>query len=255
MAHISLNYKSQSLVRNISLEVFLPYGEGLPVDTPPYKTFYFLPGFSGSAIELATYLSFRKQSLVHNIAVVIVNGDNSFYIDKSDRMAMYSTFITKELLEVTRDLLPLSDKKEDTFIGGLSMGGYGSLINGLQHTDTFGKIAMLSPGIDFYKMNDDGKPGFTQEFLDDIFNSREEHQNSLEFPEKIITEHVNNAVEFPDLFLTCGTEDELTYDDTVYLFNLLKENNIEVEYIEDTGNHDIFFWEKMMTPMFSFLAK
>jgi len=255
MAHISLDYKSESLVRNVSLEVFLPYSEGVPEDGRLYKTLYFLPGFSASAIELATYLSFRTKSLIHNIAVVIVNGDNSFYINKPERMEMYEAFITKEVPKVTRDLFPLSDKKEDTFIGGLSMGGYGSLVNGLKDTDTFGKIAMMSPAIDLYKMLDDSKQGFTQNFLDGLFESREAHQNSLEFPETAIEEHIKNDREFPELFLTCGTDDELTYDDTVQLHKILNENDIEVEYIEDSGNHDIFFWDKMMTPMFEFLAK
>ena len=46
---------------------------------------------------------------------------------------------------MTRKLLPLSHRREDTFIAGISMGGYGALINGLRYSDTFSKIGMLSP--------------------------------------------------------------------------------------------------------------
>jgi len=37
--------------------------------------------------------------------------------------------------------------------------------------------------------------------------------------------------------------------------NLLKENNVPVEFIEGSGGHDVLFWDKMMDNVFSFLAK
>ena len=40
--------------------------------------------------------------------------------------------------------MPLSHKRVDTFIGGLSMGGFGALRNGLKYSDTFGSIISLS---------------------------------------------------------------------------------------------------------------
>lgn len=40
--------------------------------------------------------------------------------------------------------MPLSHKRVDTFIGGLSMGGFGALRNGLKYSDTFGSIVSLS---------------------------------------------------------------------------------------------------------------
>ena len=58
------------------------------------------------------------------------SGDNKFYIDNPDSGEMYGSFIGKELIEFTRKTFPLSQKREDTFIAGLSMGGYGALVNG-----------------------------------------------------------------------------------------------------------------------------
>ena len=53
MAHMTLDFKSTALTRNVSMEVFLPGGEGLPTVNPPYKTLYFLPGFSAISTALA----------------------------------------------------------------------------------------------------------------------------------------------------------------------------------------------------------
>lgn len=59
------------------------------------------------------------------------SGDNAFYIDQPKMNNNYGEFIGRELVELTRKMFPLSDKREDTYIGGLSMGGYGALRNGL----------------------------------------------------------------------------------------------------------------------------
>ena len=64
----------------------------------------------------------------------------------------YSEFIGKELVKITRRMFPLSYKKEDTCIAGLSMGGYGAIRNGLKYHDTFGYIAGLSSAMILEKM-------------------------------------------------------------------------------------------------------
>ena len=48
--------------------------------------------------------------------MVMPSGDNSFYVDRPDANNNYGEFIGKELVEITRRMFPLSDKREDTFI-------------------------------------------------------------------------------------------------------------------------------------------
>ena len=87
----------------------------------------------------------------------------------------YSTFVGKEVVEMTRKLLPLSHKREDTYLAGVSMGGYGTLLNGMRYADTFGRIAAMSPAIDTYEVHENQPDaGFSIELLDNIFGSREE---------------------------------------------------------------------------------
>lgn len=79
-----------------------------------------------------------------NLAVVMPAGENAFYVDQPSIGAMHGQFIGEELVEITRKMFPLSRKREDTFIGGLSMGGFGALRNGLKYHDTFGAVICLS---------------------------------------------------------------------------------------------------------------
>ena len=61
---------------------------------------------------------------------------------------MAQFFAEDELVELTRRMFPLSREREDTFIAGLSMGGYGALKCGLRAPETFSKVASLSGGLD-----------------------------------------------------------------------------------------------------------
>ena len=159
MANLHLNFRSDMLMRSVYPRVFLPdYNDWNDV-TPPYRTLYFLHGYSGGALETATFTNFALYAAVHGIAIVMIDGDNSFYVDDRKRNAYYSRYVGEEIVEVTRKLLPLSRRREDTFIAGISMGGYGALINGLRYSDTFSKIGMLSPALGMYPENGQMLPG------------------------------------------------------------------------------------------------
>lgn len=127
-----------------------------------------MPGYAASATQLIDYLPLRAHSELKGIAVVIPNGENAFYLDKPAYNDNFSTFVSKELVDFTRSVLPLSDKPEDTFVGGISMGGFGSLCNGLTHPETFSMIAAFSPALNIYHV-----PGFATELSDHFFDSEE----------------------------------------------------------------------------------
>ena len=65
-------------------------------------------------------------------AVIMPSGANSFYLDNDATGERFGGFIGEELVEVTRKMFSLSDRREDTAVAGLSMGGFGALRNGLK---------------------------------------------------------------------------------------------------------------------------
>lgn len=97
-------------MRGVNIKVILPSDGMAGKWEPPYKTLYLLPGYSATATELITYLGLRGQSELKGIAIVLPDGENLFYQDLPDRMTFYSTYVGKELVEVTRKMLPLSTK-------------------------------------------------------------------------------------------------------------------------------------------------
>ena len=253
MAYMTFEYKSFAQMKGVTVRAYLPDAYVSGVDTAPLKTCYFLPGFSADSTEIATFLRLRRQCELKNIAVIIVDGENRFYIDHPEKYQSYSTFVGKELVDVTRRMLPLSHKREDTFIAGISMGGYGALYNGLKYKDTFSKIAALSPAPDIYRVFEENPAaGFLPEQLKDLFGTREEYVNSEWCLDTFYSaENLENA---PEILLCCGDQDRLVYPMGKDFAEAVAERGYKCQYLAGDGDHETDYWEGVLDPVFSFLA-
>ena len=151
MALIQCNFFSKSLMRTVPIQVVLPTDKTLGPDGSapqgPFKTLYLLHGIFGNDTDWVCGTRVQSWAQDRNLAVVMPSGENSFYVDMPKASAYYGTYIGKELVDFTRRTFPLSHKREDTFIGGLSMGGYGAIVNGLQNPETFGAVCALSSAL------------------------------------------------------------------------------------------------------------
>ena len=152
MAFIQMNFLSESLMRTVNVNVILPVDKidvtGGPIQEPqPFKTLYLLHGILGSHVDWINGTNIQRWAEEKNLAVVMPAGENSFYLDREETHELYGTYVGRELVELTRKAFPLSRRREDTFIGGLSMGGYGAVHVGLAFPETFSAIIALSSAI------------------------------------------------------------------------------------------------------------
>jgi S-formylglutathione hydrolase FrmB len=254
MAFITMQYNSVALGRGISVHVILPSdGISMVNHEPPYKTVYFLTGYSVDATSLVSYLPFRKECELKGLAAVIISGENAFYQDKPERGENYAQLVGKEIVEVTRNFFPLSDKREDTYIAGISMGGYGALLNGIRFRETFSKIAALSPACDPDNLlNDFQELGFHSDTFQNIFGSKHDYENGGANLYKVYPKTSIESI--PELFIACGIGDTLVYPTVKRFVNTLEEAGIPHVFKTSMGNHEMDFWERMMDSTFSFLA-
>ena len=58
----------------------------------------------------------------------------------------------------------------------------------------------------------------------------------------------------PELFLCCGKEDRGVYSAVEKFETALRKANIPHIYRGGHGDHELYYWEQMMDPAFSFLA-
>ena len=240
MALIQVNYVSSALQRTIPLQVILPVDKLTPDGKLPaekkFKTLYLLHGYLGNYTDWVSGTRIQRWAEERDLCVVMPSGDNAFYVDRPETGNCYGQFIGEELVEITRRMFPLSRKREDTFIGGLSMGGFGALRNGLKYNDTFSRIVSLSPALHLF----DGEPGPVAGLLGKPEDKWEEIVNSDVNPRWLLE---NLKGEKPGVYLACGKQDELLPGSQLFR-RLLTENGYELCYTEDEGKHDWDYWDR-----------
>ncbi|NLV59895.1 MAG: hypothetical protein GXY67_14195 [Clostridiales bacterium] len=256
MANLHLNFRSDCLSRSVYPVVFLPDYTGWNERKPPYPTLYFLPGYSGGGLETATFTNFSLFSMVYGIAIVMVDGENSFYVDDEARGALFSQYVGREIVEVTRELLPLSRERDETFIGGISMGGYGALVNGLRFPRTFGKIAMLSPALELTNRDDQPTPGCPVphgELLATLGRWKQ-YEGTYKDVRHATQKALEDPASMPELFLTWGRQDGLVGESCRRYASELREAGAPLALYEAEGGHDHAFWKRALTPCCQFLT-
>lgn len=240
--------KSKSLQRRTSISVILPADnihflqDSEEIVPQPYKTLYLLHGLYGSDEIFLANTSIQKFAEDNGIAIVIPCGENSFYVDNKNAHAYYGQYVGQELLDITRNIFPLSNKREDTFIAGFSMGGYGAIRNGLKYSQNFSKIGMISAALitdDIINYSDDSNVLRDKSFYESCFGNLNELKGSDMDPKALI----ENTDDIPDIFMACGVDDFL-YDKNIDFYKFLKSNNIDATFVEASGEHTWEFSDK-----------
>jgi S-formylglutathione hydrolase FrmB len=152
MALIKMNFQSKALGKQTNVTVFLPSYSfedsraGKEVRCVPgvkFQTLYLLHGGLGDDSDYVTYTNIVRYADEAKLAVVMPCGYNSSYTDAEDG-AGYFTYIAEELPEICGAYSPLSNKREDTFVGGLSMGSHGAMKLAIVHPERFAAALMMS---------------------------------------------------------------------------------------------------------------
>ena len=254
MALIRVNFMSKSLHRTVNALVVLPTDKisfgSIELKRPKvYKTLYLLHGIFGSEIDWISGTKIQRWAEERDLVVVMPAGENAFYTDHPWNSEYYSQFIAKDLVKFTRASFPLSTKKEDTFIGGLSMGGFGALYNGLKYHETFGAIVALSAGL----LVDENLP---RSVKDSQFFADEDGYKHMVYgpdlngvlksevnPKVLIKKLVEQKVVLPKLYFAIGKDDHLLKVNQEYSA-YLTELGVSHTFVIDEGAHEWDFWDR-----------
>lgn len=258
MATIHMNFRSDCISRSVYPMVFLPDLNMWRDVEPPYPTLYFLNGYSGGGTETAMFTNIALYAMRYGVAVVLPDGENSFYVDDEKRGAMFSRFVGEELVEVTRSVLPLSARREDTWIGGISMGGYGALVNGLRFSERFSKIGMLSPALGLRRQEAPAAPTEEEHLIPEgelleTLGSWETYQGSYRDYESALRRMTAEGKDVPEMLLAIGREDFL-WKAALDFRETCGALRAPLRWYEGPGAHDHTFWKQAMDPLFQFLT-
>jgi putative tributyrin esterase len=243
MAWIQVHCNSAQLKMPVDFQVLMPQhnpegGKGAVRGKGPYKALYLLHGLGGSGTEWLRNTSLERHMSRIPMAVVLPDGHNSFWTNMTTG-SNYHDFVTSELPAICEKWFNISPRREDKYIAGISMGGYGALNAALNNPRAFSKVAAISPVTDmalFFGRDDlTVKPEW-------IFGGYEKYasgRDNLLIAANKLAEDAGKDGERPEILLTCGHGDGF-YQPTLSFKEHLDGLGIRNEFYDTEGEHD---WE------------
>ncbi|MBR3296011.1 MAG: prolyl oligopeptidase family serine peptidase [Clostridia bacterium] len=189
---------------------------------------------SSSNVERFLYESER------NMMIVMPTMKTNYYQDHKigDR---YYTYVAEELPKYIESLFNVTHKRENTYVAGLSMGGYGAMKIALRNPEKFCFGASFSGAVDMRKLvknRIDDNPRYKP-----MFGSYEEFENSEDDLEYLLERNVKEGRPLPKLYVSCGTADGLL-DSSIYFADKAKSLGYEVKlHKEKMLGHGWRFWD------------
>jgi S-formylglutathione hydrolase FrmB len=178
-----------------------------------------------------------------NLAVVMPAVHISSYANMAHGGRFYD-YIAKELPEKMRGFFPLSAKREDNFIAGLSMGGAGSMKIGLANPENYAAIGCLSAAYKQGLFPSRDTPEWTKRR--EITHGDRDLTGTEEDVDYSVKRILKEKLPVPRIYHACGSEDFVVEGarKTRDFFMGIKGNPFEYTYEEAPGVHNWDFWDE-----------
>ena len=221
--------KSDIMNGNMKYSIYLPESYD---GTKKFPVLYILHGMDGNNNDwlqdntgglwagggtLPAYAKEYAEKTGKELIIVAPDGRNDFYCDKYNGGPNYMTYFFTEFIPYIESEYAIKAEKKSRAIGGLSMGGYGSLYYGTLHPEMFCHVYACSAAA----YGSTGTP----------------------LPIDLIkTAYSTGKIkELPGFTIEIGTEDFLFADNEKFVKEL-DSYGIPYEYITRPGSHDWPFW-------------
>lgn len=258
MALLHYCFESEYLAGATTVDILLP---NKPLGMTPaefyksgkkYKVLWLLHGTSGDSTDWVRRTNIELYAHELDLAVVMPSALNSNYSNWKDFMLGYRMYdyLTEELMPLVYGWLPVSDRREDNFIAGLSMGGRGTIKYAVNHPEKFAAAAVLSAvPMDLSEL----RPGHPNLLLD-TDNPRmqttlknagglEAYLNSEENVWAVIDKKALTG-ELPRLLFACGEDDAVIFGKLREFQKHAEEIGLDAAFFTAPGYaHEWRFWD------------
>lgn len=207
-----------------------------------YQTLYLLHGGGDDFTKWVRRVPIERITREYKIAVVMPDASLSFYADVPG-MANFYSYIAHELPKIVELYFPVSNQREDRFIAGLSMGGYGAFRIALKNPECYGAAASFSGALEVTML---------PEILEanhhplDFDIQKPENQVDCDLLSQI-TKLLEADREIPSLYQSCGTKDFIYDMNKAFQASVLSlPKKLDYTYEEWDGYHDWEFWDEAL---------
>ncbi len=265
MNEIQCNFYSKYLRMDTSITVLIPsYFDEKSKDktlgqvydpTIKFKTLYLLHGNGGDHTNWIRYSSIERYAQKRQLAVVMPSAYVSSYSNMVHGMDYFS-YLSEELPLFVRAMLPLSKKREDNFVAGLSMGGRGAFLWAFRRPEFFAAAACLSGSLDIDEMisrySQENATATLKRFEDtygDITKIKGSDNDVYALAKKL----KESGAQLPKLYMACGTEDVRHETQFKPFIAYAKQIGLDLYHEEGPGIHDFDFWDPYIARVINWL--
>ena len=253
MALLTADVFSESLEVGTSLTVVLPQTtreqigvESVTVPVHGWPVLYLLHGLSDDHSAWVRYTSIERYAAAAGLAVVMPAAGRSFYADEAHGHR-YWTWVSEELPRLVGEMFRLSERPEDTFVAGLSMGGYGALKLGLRCPGRFAAVASLSGAVDVRGLDTRlERSEIVQRVFDGNFAASDDLYELLA---------AADPAAVPPLYLGCGTDEDRLMDANTRLAEQAVAAGIAVTTDFRPGVHEWGLWDATIRDVIDWLPR
>jgi S-formylglutathione hydrolase FrmB len=259
----SLKIKSAILGKEVEYSLYLP----ADYTSRKFPVLYLLHGFGDDETGWTQFGEVKhiadeqtEKGEMTPMIIAMPDGGINWYINSADGKAKYEDFFVKEFIPFIDSTYRTRTEKRYRAIAGLSMGGFGTCIMAMKHTDLFSAAAPLSAGVftieEIIAMPDDN---WARAFA--IPYGKE-----LKGKDRITEHYKNNSIldivvksSLDELkkvryYIDCGDKDFLIKGNMA-LHAALIDKKVPHEFRVRNGVHNWPYWRSALPEVFSFVSE
>jgi len=256
MGLFSGDFYSESLQMTTQIKVIFPdvSNDVTPVIQGQPRVLYLLHGLGGSSAEWTRFSKIEYYAKKYNFIIIMPEVQRSFYCDTAYG-PKYFTYVADELPAICNRWFRMDGRRENTFVAGESMGGYGAVKVGLSRPQRFAAIASLSGVLDYGALSRQILNGAWKDVLPQELRGLHGPMGLPDSKDDVLflVRQAAKAPDRPRLLQLCGTEDFL-YENNQTFRQAADSAGYGHTYREAPGDHEWPYWDKAIQYAFLFFC-
>jgi S-formylglutathione hydrolase FrmB len=211
-----------------------------------YPLLFMLHGHGGDYQQWSEIADLQQYANKYNFIIVCPDGDyDSWYVDSPvDSAVKFESYFFNNLVPEIFESHNID--KQNVFITGLSMGGHGAINLFLNHPDFFKSAGSTSGILDLLPFPNNWG-------IKNVLGEQETRRDNWIKHSAIY--NLDKIISLDKKFIVdCGTED-FAYDVNRRFRNSCSIKGIELNFIQTSGDHSYYYWNKSIVRHFEFFEE